>query len=447
MTQQSTATGAQPRALLSVPDGIFLMVGMVLGVGIFKAPSLVAGNTEGPIEFLGAWLLGGLVSLCGALVYAELASRYPHTGGEYSFLARGMGRCAAFLFAWSRMTVIQTGAIAAVAFVLGDYASEILPLGAHSSAKWAAIAVVVLTALNFVGTIESKTVQKVMEAVLISALVLLALFALFATQDAAKPAAAANPNASFGLAMIFVLLTYGGWNEAAYLSGEVREARRKMTLILVAGIIAITALYMLVNAGYMAALGLGGMAESKAVAADVMRILTGDRGAVVLALIVCVSAATTMNAAIFTGARTSYAFGQDFKGFGLLGSWRERGSTPANALLVQGAITLALVAASSVTPDGFSAMVAYTSPVFWTFFLLTGATVFVFRARGDEAPAFKVPLYPVIPLAFLASCAYMLWSSIDYVRNPVYGPSFGDMVLAGIAIMAAGIPLYFFARK
>jgi amino acid transporter len=447
MAESTNQPSAQPRALLSVPDGVFLMVGMVIGVGIFKAPSLVAGNTEGPVEFLGAWLLGGLISLCGALVYAELASRYPHTGGEYSFLARGLGRGAAFLFAWSRMTVIQTGAIAAVACVLGDYASEILHLGAHSSAKWAAISVVVLTALNFVGTIESKNVQKIMEVILISSLVLLSLFALFATQDAVKPAAAANPNASFGLAMIFVLLTYGGWNEAAYISGEVRDARRKMTFILVTGIIAVTALYMLVNAGYMAALGLGGMAESKAVAADVMRILTGDRGAVVLALIVCVSAATTMNAAIFTGARTNFAFGQDFRLFARLGSWRERGSTPANALVVQGVITLLLIAASSVTPDGFSAMVAYTSPVFWTFFLLTGATIFVFRARGGEQPAFRVPLYPVIPLAFIASCAYMLWSSIDYIRNPVYGPSFGDMVVAGIVIMAAGIPLYFLTRR
>ena len=447
MANPANDSVAQPRVLLSVPDGIFLMVGMVIGVGIFKAPSLVAGNTASGLEFLGAWLLGGLISLCGALVYAELASRYPHTGGEYSFLARGLGRGAAFLFAWSRMTVIQTGAIAAVAFVFGDYASEILPLGAHSSAKWAAICVVALTALNLAGTVETKNVQKVMEIVLISALVLLALFALFSAHDAPKPEATVNPNASFGLAMIFVLLTYGGWNEAAYISGEVRDARRNMTPILIAGIVAVTALYLLVNAGYMAALGLGGMAKSNAVAADVMRILAGDKGAVALALIVCVSAATTMNAAIFTGARTTYAFGQDFRLFSALGSWRARGSTPANALLVQGAITLALVVASSVTPDGFSAMVAYTSPVFWTFFLLTGATLFVFRARGGEEPVFRVPLYPVIPLAFLASCAYMLWSSIDYIRNPDYGPSFGSMVLGGIAIMAAGSPLSFLARK
>jgi amino acid transporter len=447
MAAQKNDPSAQPRTLLSVPDGIYLMIGMVVGVGIFKAPSLVAGNTAGWVEFFGAWLLGGAISLCGALVYAELASRYPHTGGEYFFLARGWGRGAAFLFAWSRMTVVQTGAIAAVAFVFGDYASQIVSLGEYSSAKWAAIGVAALTALNFLGTTQSKTSQKVMLIVLLVALVALSVFAIVATPAVAPAPKAADANLSFGLAMIFVLLTYGGWNEAAYISGEVRDARRNMTRVLVGGILAVTALYMLVNIGYVAALGLGGMAKSQAVAADVMRLIAGERGAIVLALIVCVSALTTMNAAIFTGARTTYAFGQDFRLFRALGSWRERGSTPANALILQGAIALVLVAVSSVTPDGFSAMVAYTAPVFWTFFLLTATTLFVFRFRGGEIPVFRVPLYPIVPIAFIAACAYMLWSSIDYVRNPVYGPKFGDMVLAGLAIMAAGIPVYFFTRK
>jgi len=438
----------RPRELLSVPDGIFLTVGMVIGVGIFKLPSLVAGNTASPAMFLFAWLLGGLVSLCGALVYAELAARHPETGGEYAFLQKGLGRGAAFLFAWSRMTVIQTGAIAAVAFAFGDYASEILRLGDKSSAVWAAVAVIAFTLLNFAGTLQSKTLQKVMEVVLIAALVLLSLAALTAggtPKPAAAPAAGAH--LSFGLAMIFVLFTYGGWNEAAYLAGEVRDARRNMVRILVWGIVAVTALYLLVNLGYLAALGLGGIKESKAVAADVMRLIAGDKGAVLVALIVCVSALTTMNAAIFTGARTNWALGRDYAMFRGLGNWRESGSTPANALLLQGAITLVLVAAGSTTPDGFGAMVAYTAPVFWTFFLLTGVTLFVFRKRGGETPAFRTPLFPLVPLAFLAMCAYMLWSSVDYIRNPVYGPKFGDMVLAGLAVMAVGIPLYFLARR
>jgi APA family basic amino acid/polyamine antiporter len=431
----------KPKQLLSLWDGIVLICGMVIGAGIFKAPSVVAGNVGANWEFIAAWVLGGAVSLCGALVYAELAARYPDTGGEYAFLSRGLGRGVAFVFAWSRMTVIQTGAIAAVAFVFGDYASEMLRLGEKSSAIYAGLGVVALTALNVVGTRESKTLQLVMQLALFAGLIFLAV-AGFLAQAPTKPAPAAA-SGTFGLAMIFVLLTYGGWNEAAYLSGEVRDPRRNMIRILIGGILAVTLIYLLVNLGYLAALGLGGIRESKAVAADVVRLVAGDKGVVLLALIVCLAALTTMNAAIFTGARTNYALGRDFGAFRGLGDWREAGSTPANALILQGAIALVLVLASSVTPDGFTAMVAYTSPVFWTFFLLTAVTLFVFRRRSAQAPSFRVPLYPVIPLIFCAVCLYMLYSSINYVRFAV---EFGIAVFAGLAIMAAGIPLYFLIR-
>ena len=432
----------KPKQLLSLWDGIVLICGMVIGAGIFKAPSIVAGNVGSNWEFIAAWALGGAVSLCGALVYAELAARYPDTGGEYAFLSRGLGRGVAFVFAWSRMTVIQTGAIAAVAFVFGDYASEMLRLGEKSSAIYAGIGVVALTVLNVVGTRESKTLQTVMQVALFAGLAFIAL-AGFLAGTPAKSAPTAQ-GGSFGLAMIFVLLTYGGWNEAAYLSGEVRDPRRNMIRILVGGILALTLIYLLVNLGYLAALGLGGMRESKAVAADVVRLVAGDKGAILLALIVCLAALTTINAAIFTGARTTYSLGRDFAAFRLLGNWRESGSTPANALILQGAFALVLVIASSVTPDGFTAMVAYTSPVFWTFFLLTATTLFVFRARSAEAPPFRVPLYPVIPAAFCVACIYMLYSSINYVRFAV---DFGVAVFAGLAIMAAGIPVYFFVRN
>ena len=438
-----------PKQLLSVTDGVFLTVGMILGALIFKAPSTVAGATSNSTEFLLAWLFGGAVSLCGALVYAELAARHPDTGGEYMFLTRGLGKGVAFLFAWSRMTVIQTGAIAAVAFVFGDYASEILTLGAHSTAIWAALAVVLLTLLNVIGTLQTKLTQKVMEIALIASLVLFAVAAIV-VGGTPKPASGSG-GGSFGFAMIFVLLAYGGWNEAAYLAGEVRDGRKNMTRILVIGVLAVTALYLLVNIGYLAVLGHAGVKDSKAVAADVMRAIAGEKGAILLALIVCVSVLTTVNAAIFTGARTTWALGRDFPLFGRLGTWRESGSTPANALLLQGAITLALVGAGAATPDGFNAMVAYTSPVFWTFFLLTGLTLFAFRfkeKKGQQPGSeFKVPLYPVIPVVFCGMCAYMLYSSIDYVRNPVFGPKFGDAVLAGLLVMAAGIPLYWFAKR
>jgi basic amino acid/polyamine antiporter, APA family len=439
------ANKVAPKQVLSVGDGIFLTVGMIVGALIFKAPSTVAGATSGSTQFLLAWLLGGAVSLCGALVYAELASRHPDTGGEYMFLRRGFGPGMAFVFAWSRMTVIQTGAIAAVAFVFGDYASEIIRLeGKNSSAIWAAIAVIGLTLLNLAGTLQSKTLQKVMEIALIASLVAFAVAGLVAG-GTPKPAAGGGGSlGQFGFAMIFVLLAFGGWNEAAYLAGEVRDSGRNMRRILVWGVLAVTALYLLVNLAYLAVLGHGGVKDSKAVAADVMRVIAGDRGAVLLAILVCVSVLTTMNAAIFTGARTNYALGRDFPFFGRLGAWRESGSTPANALILQGVIALFLVAASAMTPDGFSAMVAYTSPVFWTFFLLTALTLFVFRGREKTIPAFRVPLYPVVPIAFCLACVWMLWSSINYVRFAV---QFGVPVLAGLVIMALGIPLYFFARK
>jgi amino acid transporter len=405
---------------------------------------MVAGATSGPLPFLFAWLLGGAISLCGALVYAELASRHPHTGGEYVFLNEGMGRGVAFLFAWSRMTVIQTGAIAAVAFVFGDYASEIFSLGKNSSAIWAAGATIVLTVLNIVGTLHSKALQKVMEATLITGLVLFSIAAIVI--GGTPKAATGSGSGSFGFAMIFVLLAYGGWNEAAYLAGEVRDARRNMTRILVWGVIAVTALYLLVNLAYLAVLGHGGIRDSKAVAADMMRIIAGEKGAVVLALIVCISVLTTMNAAIFTGARTSWAFGRDFRLLRFLGNWRETGSTPANALILQGVITLLLVAAGAATPDGFNAMVAYTTPVFWTFMYLVATSFFLLRDKKEKAP-FSTPFYPHVPFVFCVACLYMLWSSIDYVRNPDYGPRFGWAVGAGLLVMAAGIPLYLTSRK
>jgi amino acid transporter len=243
--------------------------------------------------------------------------------------------------------------------------------------------------------------------------------------------------------MIFVLLTYGGWNEAAYIAGEVRDSRRNMIRILVGGSVLISAIYLVVNLAYLASLGLAGMRESKAVAADLMRPLAGDTGAAGIALVVCLATLTTMNAAILTGARTIYAFGRDFPMFAALGTWRSSGSTPANALVLQGAVSLALVLAGAFAQDGFSAMVAYTAPVFWTFFLLCGIAVFVFRSREGAPSSFRTPLYPLTPIVFCAACAYMLYSSVNYVRFAV---AFGYGVLAGLIVMAIGIPLYLAAR-
>ena len=443
-SQVSAAKGA-PQTLLSVPDGMFLVAGMVIGVGIFKLPGLVAGAAASGTHFFLAWIVGGIACLCGALVYAELASRYPETGGEYAFLRRGMGDGVAFVFAWSRMTVIQTGAIAAVAFVFGEYASQIVSLGANSTALWAALGVALLTGLNLLGTPQSKTLQKSMEILLIASLGAIAISGI--ATGGAPPASQGGSGGAFTLMMIFVLYTFGGWNEGAYLAGEVRDARRNMVKVLAGGLILVTVIYLLVNWAYYSVLGLKGLASSKAIGVDTIRAVAGDKAALLIAVVVCVSALTTINAAIFTGARTNWALGRDYPLFAFLGNWRETGSTPANALIVQLVIVLVLVWGGSTTRDGFEAMVAYGLPVFWTFLLLTGITLFIFRAKGGEPPAFRTPLFPVVPLAFLAMCAFMIWSSYDYVANSPYGPKFGMLVGAGLVVMAVGIPLYFAARK
>jgi amino acid transporter len=431
-----------------VYDAVAMIVGIVIGVGIFKAPSIVAGNVSGETAFIVLWVVGGVISLIGALCYAELGSSHPNAGGEYYFLSRAYGDWLGFLFAWARMTVIQTGAIAAIAFVFGDYATSLLPLGAKSSAIYAALAVVAITALNVSGTHESKWVQNVLTTALALAVLIVVVSGLTApgAPDAAAAAAPTEGRAWFsGLALIFVLLTYGGWNEAAYLTAEMRDTRRNIVRALVIGILVITALYLLLNFAYLKALGLPGMQASKAIASDLMRVTWGEGGAWLLGIVVVCAALSTLNATVFTGARTNYALGRDYVIFRSLGRWSEKASAPVNALLVQGAISLALVGLASFTPDGFQTMVAYTAPAFWLFFLLTGLSLFPLRRHAPvNSDPFRVPLYPVTPLLFAAACAYMLYSSFMYAMSLDPG-SIGAMV--GIAMLASGVPVLMWARR
>lgn len=412
-----------------------MIVGIVVGTGIFRLPSFVAGNVDTPTAFLLLWVAGGAVSFIGALVYAELVSAFPSTGGDYHFLMRAYGRPVAFLFAWARMTVMQTGSIALVAFVFGDYATQLLPLGAYSSALYAAVAIVVLTTLNVVGTWQGKSAQNLLSLSIVG-LMLVAFVSAVASPGVA--ASAASGTLSIGGAMILVLLTYGGWNEAAYLSGEIRNVRRNMVRALMLGIGVVTVLYVGINYAYVRTLGLEGIRSSEAIGADLMRATLGETGAVIITLLVVAAALSTVNATIFTGARTNFALGRDFALFRFLGQWKRQGETPANALIVQAVIALALVALASYARNNIQTMVDYTAPVFWLFFLLTGISLFILRGKTPEkADPFRVPLYPVTPLLFCATCAYMLYSSVTFT---------GSGATVGLIIVAAGLPILLWAR-
>ncbi|MFA7679441.1 MAG: amino acid permease [Pigmentiphaga sp.] len=431
---------SEPQAQLSVFDAITIMVGLVVGIGIFRTPSIVAGNVSSEWMFILVWVLGGLITLIGALCYAELSAAHPHAGGEYHFLSRAYGKSVAMMFGWARCTVIQTGAIAAVAFMLGDYLSQLIPIGPYGPAIYAALSVLLLTVVNVIGTTESKNLQIIVTFLEIGAIAAIILFGFFGRPDAAAaPSVSMTPeSAALGMAMIFVLLTYGGWNEAAYLTGELKDAPRNIAKVLTIGTFILVTLYVLANLALLGILGLDGLRESNAVAADMMRQVAGAPGEVVVTLAIVVAAISTLNATIFTGSRVFYAMAKDLTILKWVGVWDGRGKTPANGQILQGVIALALIGMGTVTRDGFTAMVEYTAPVFWGFLLLVGVALFVLRKRFPERQLpYRVPLYPVTPLIFCLTCLYMFYASVTYT---------GMAGLIGLAVLIAGIPILLFKR-
>lgn len=432
---------SDPQPTLSIFDAVTIMVGIVVGIGIFKTPSLIAANVDSEVAFLGVWVAGGLVTLIGALCYAELAAAHPHAGGEYHFLGRAYGRPVAVLFGWARGSVIQTGAIAAVAFVLGDYAAQVVPLGPYGPSLYAALAIVVLTGLNVAGTIQSKTLQIVVTFIEVGLIAAIIGWGLLGSAGAAAPVATttAPPSAALGLAMIFVLLTYGGWNEAAYLSGELRDPGRNMVRVLVIGTGVLVTLYVAANAALLAILGLDGLRASQAVATDMMRLVAGESGALIVSLAIVVAALSTLNATIFTGARVYFAMARDITLLPRVGDWNERGRAPANGLIAQGAVALLLVALGAASRDGFQAMVDYSAPVFWAFLLLVALALPILRWREPQRVLpFRVPLYPLTPALFALSCVYMLHASLAYT---------GKGALIGLGVVLAGLPLLLFQSR
>lgn len=433
-----SANGRRPT--LSVLQASAMLVGVVVGIGIFRTPPVVAANVSGPAELILLWIAGGILMIVGALCYAELGSKYPNSGGEYHYLHRAYGRFPSFLFAFGRMTVMQTGALAAVAFAYGDYANVILPLGDYGSPIHAISCVVLFTVLQLFGTNITGRSQLTLTVLTVGTLLLVVGAAFLGEPGTAAPAEASGApvSSSAGLALVFILLTYGGWNEAAYLSGEVKDPRRNMARVLLLGTAFILALYVIYNSALLYIFGFEGLRQSTTIVEGPIADAFGTVGTVVIALIICAAAVSTINATIFTGARSMYALGQDFPLFSALGRLSGPKATPRNALLVQCAIAIALIVAGAGARDGFKAMVEYTAPTFWAFLFFVGLALFQFRSRDPGHPeAFRVPLYPLPPLIFCAMCAYLFYSSVMYT---------GIGALVGLAILAAGVPVYWLGR-
>lgn len=427
----------RPARIIQTWEAVAIVVGIVVGAGIFKTPSLVAGFTRDSGWMVAAWIGGALISFAGALCYAELSTAHPGPGGDYLFLSRAYGRNISFLYAWAKAGVINTGSIAMLSYVFGDYMTRVLSLGAQSSALWAVIIVILLTALNLLGIHASSRLQGslVLVALLGLSLVVLAGFTGGGPQAVAPTVFALRPEpGSMGLAMVFVLLTFGGWSEAAFITAELKGGSRRIVAVLMISLTIITILYLLVNVSLVLALGVGGLAGSSAAAADVLGTFLGPSAERLMGLLVATTALTSINSTMVVGARTTIALGSHWPALKALSSWNSRQGAPMVSLLIQSALSLALIGFGALQASGFNAMVEFTAPLFWTFLFLVGLSLFILRSRRQpgHARAFRVPLYPITPVLFCAASLYLSYSSFAYAASR-------QAVHISVAVMLIGL--------
>ncbi|MGI6416655.1 MAG: APC family permease [Thermoguttaceae bacterium] len=443
-----------PKQQLTLFDSTCLIVGIIIGAGIYEVAPMVAAGTSHAWGFLLIWIVGGLLSLCGALGYAELASAYPHEGGDYVYLNRAYGRWAGFLFGWIQLVVVRPGDIVGMAFIFATYATalydpfggatvpyHLLPWDIYQNADvavcqivYAALAVVILTAINVIGVNQGKWTQNLLTTVKALGLLGIVAVALMAGPSLAVSKTSFEP-LPLGLALILVLFAFGGWNEMAYVAAEVKDSRRNIVRALVLGTSAVTLLYLLVNGAFLYTLGYAGVAQSSAVATDTVSAVFPRVGAGLISALVCISALGATNGLIFTGARISYALGADHRAFRLLGRWNANTGTPVLALVTQGLIALVLIAALG----SFVNAILYTAAVVYSFYLATNVAVIVLRIKEPQAERpYRVTGFPLPTLIFCVACGYLIYRAIDY--KP-------EVATVGLVILLVGLPVYWLMPK
>jgi len=428
-----------PKRTLTLFDSTCIIVGIILGVGIYQNAPMIARGAESGWGVMGLWALGGLLSLCGAMGYAELASAYPREGGDYVYLSRAYGPWAGFLFGWMQLAVVRPGDIAVMAFAFAMYARTIFDPMAGSGQAWtqqiySVAAVAVLTVINIAGVAAGKWTQNGL--MLVKALGVLSIVAVAVIAPHGEAAAASVEPFPFGVALIFVLFAYGGWNEMAYVAAEVKDADRNVVRALLLGTGAVIGLYLLLNGAFLYTLGYAGLANSKEVAADVVSAAfpAAAAGRFVSAL-VCVSALGAVNGLIFTGARISFAVGSDHRAFRALGAWNDKTGTPVRALLVQGALAIGLV----LLLGSFIDTVIYTASIVYLFYFASSLAVIVLRWREPHVRRpYRVTGYPVTTVAFCAACVFLICEAVKY--RPLISA-------VAVGVMLLGLPVYWLTNR
>jgi len=426
---------------LGVFDATMIVMGGIVGSGIFVNPHVVAERVHSPLLIVGAWAAGGLIALAGAFVYAELAARRPDVGGQYAYLRDAYHPAVAFVYGWALLLVIQTGGMAAVAVTFARYFRETahVPLG---DSMIAALGIALLVAVNCLGVRAGSTVQSVlmvMKIMAIGALVAAGLF--FAGRPAADAVTSAASHgdgdslASFGAAMTPVMFAYGGWQTASFVAGEMRNPRRDLARGLMIGVLGVIALYVAVNVACVLALGAAGLAATPTPASAVMRLAFGPAGAALIAVGIAISTLGFLSQGMLTAPRVYFAMAADGVFFRRIAWVDSRTRAPVAAIVLQGALSL-LIALTGT----YEQILNYVVSVDWIFFALTAGTVFVFRRRASaEADGgARIPGHPVTTGLFIAAAALIVIATVaKYPANSA----------VGIAIMLAGIPVYLLWRR
>ena len=438
---------------LTFRDLLYLFVGAVIGSGIFITPSMILRQLNGSVGLaMLVWVCGGILSLLGALTYAELAAANPETGGLYCYIRDGFGRLPAFLYGWCLFLVIASGTIAALSHAFTRYLAEIIPMSDFSSKLIAVMMIALITAVNVWGTRKSSDLQNWSSILKIGLIVGLSAALLFLGRHTSEimPALGtslrcANLVSNFGLAMIAALWTYEGWQFGTYSAGEVIEPQKTFPRAFLLGSLSLMAIYLVAVIAYLVALGPVTATTSDAVAATAMAAVLGPWAGKIVALTILISTFSATNSVILTAPRVFYALASDNLFFKKLAEVHPRFQTPAAAVLALGVWSAILACAGK-----FSELAGGAIFIGWIFYGLGAAAIFPIRRSAARLPAskrpvtYRVPGYPWTPLLFVLAAAAIVF-------NPIYlafrDPKQFLFVAVALLLLLLGLPAYFAWRK
>ena len=427
----------KPRRQLGLFDATMIVMGGIVGAGIFANPSEVAHRVHTPFLILGVWTLGGFIAMCGAFIWAELATRLPGTGGQYLYLREAYHPSVAFVYGWGLLLVTQTGGMAAVAVIFASY-SRALTGALWSDSTIAAVVLLALTGINCLGARAGSNVQNVLMLLKIVVIAALVMLGVALGGGSLKYGPLLAQPVSFGLlksigaAMVPIAFAYGGWQTATFVAGEMRDARRDLSRGLLMGVAAVVALYLAVNLACLRVLGPAGLDATTTPASDVMRIALGKRGAQWIATGIAISTLGFLSQSMLTAPRVYYAMARDGLFFQSVGRLSRRSRVPVVAIGLQG------MAATIIACSGtYGEILNFEVTVDFIFFGMTAASLFILRWRqiGADAAIYRVPGHPFTTILFVLSCAGIVGSAI--VASPA------NSAIA-LCILLAGLPVYYY---